>query len=823
MTKENNKRLVLCFKLISVVSYLMTNATLANAQNGQSLALEEVIVTAQKRAESAQDVPIAMQAVTGDALNKLGIQTATDVTKIAPNLNISTQTPVTQAINIRGIGTNDFFSNSSGSVGIYMDEVTMSAPSLGSLGLFDIERVEVLRGPQNSLFGRNTTGGAINYISKKPIVGGDADGLVRIVYGSHNRREIQAATSFQLSNIAAIRIATNSYNRDGNFTNLADNNNDYGEKDRKSFRSTLVVEPSDTTSIIANLHWAKEDSQITPYRMVGLRNSSAGGAPAPGGPSGEANFHTSYGGVNAQGQQVDSRAWNDIYRVGSDRQEVDAVGAYIKVNHDLQWANFTGIASYDDSETAFALDLGGPGPTVNDITMLNTQDHKNEQTSVELRLASPQEDAFRWIGGLYYFSEEATYSQNMDFGPFTVVSTPNGPAPIGGSAALLALVQGFAGNGYGNQAGFSIADLENDVFSIYTHTEFDISDQLTLTFGLRYTDDSKSAPGFFVGNVDTSSLQRDTFRSEEVIRGLAAGLNACDLDGDGNATGGTTDNRGTPCAQKIALEDLNFEEWGGKIGLDYQLNDDVLLYGGYSRGFRSGKYDIEFFHGPQTGFPREDLDVETLDAFEVGLKSDLFDSSMQLNVALFYYEWNDQQLFIVDPSKGPTFTNINQAQLTGLEVELKWIPALNWQIEAGLGYLDTEVSDAGHNPTGLVEEGHELPLSPDLTGNLLLTREIAIGDNTLSLQADMQYRAQSASNVFTTTHNDKYQDFFQLNFRADYVFGSEQQYRVAVFGENLTGEEHCSYTQDLFAFSGVVYCLPNDGEPQFGIEGQIDF
>ena len=179
------------------------------------------MLTAQKREESLQDVPIAVQAYTGEQLRNLRIGKVADVTRLAPNMNISMQNPANRSINIRGVGTSDFFGAAPGSVGIYLDEVTMSSPYLTAVGLYDMERVEVLRGPQNSLFGRNTTGGAVNYISKKPEVGGDTDGYAQVTYGRYNLIEVEAAGSFNLSDTTAVRLAGKSFNRKESFADHA--------------------------------------------------------------------------------------------------------------------------------------------------------------------------------------------------------------------------------------------------------------------------------------------------------------------------------------------------------------------------------------------------------------------------------------------------------------------------------------------------------------------------------------------------------------------------------------------------------------------------
>ena len=162
--------------LLALAASALVNASpvLAQQAGAETAGLEEVIVTAQKRAENLQNVPITMQAVTGEQLQEARVKQLTDIVQMAPNLNVVVQNSLSQHVVIRGVGTNEFFGNAPSSVGMYMDEVTMNSSYMSTLGMFDMERVEVLRGPQNSLFGRNTTGGAINYITRQPMVGGDS-------------------------------------------------------------------------------------------------------------------------------------------------------------------------------------------------------------------------------------------------------------------------------------------------------------------------------------------------------------------------------------------------------------------------------------------------------------------------------------------------------------------------------------------------------------------------------------------------------------------------------------------------------------------------
>ncbi len=231
---------ILAVLLWPALAVLAAGSALAQEQARSQGTLEEVIVTAQKRAENVQNVPIAMQAYSGETLANAGINQITDVTRLAPNLNVVVQNAMSQHIVIRGVGTNEFFGNAPSSVGTYMDEVTMNSSYMSTLALFDMERVEVLRGPQNSLFGRNTTGGAVNYITKQPVVGADSvDGDALLTYGNSNLAEVEGGVTIPTGSTAAIRLAGLYHSRDGIWENLDTGDNHYGDEERYSGRATL--------------------------------------------------------------------------------------------------------------------------------------------------------------------------------------------------------------------------------------------------------------------------------------------------------------------------------------------------------------------------------------------------------------------------------------------------------------------------------------------------------------------------------------------------------------------------------------------------------
>lgn len=836
------------FRPILQATIIITIISFSTALYAQ---IEEVVVTAQKRTENLQDVPIAMQAFTGEQLNKLGISRASDVIKLAPNMNISMQNPANRAINIRGIGTSDFFGAGAGSVGIYMDEVSMSSPYLTAVGLYDMERVEVLRGPQNSLFGRNTTGGAINYITNMPEVGGDTNGYARFTYGRYNRIELEAAGSFNLSDTVAVRFAGKSYDRDGIWDNMDAEGKEYGEKDRKSVRGTLVWEPAEVTRVTFNAHWAEEDSEIDPYRHVGTRlGTGAFLGPSAFGPDDQLDYDgVVYDSVNHQGIDPSFPNWREVIRTGSNKHEMETYGFYLKIKHDFAWASFTSITAFDDSDTLFSIDAGGSGNNAitpasvfngansAEANLLIDQDQQFEQFSQEFRLTSPSDQRLRWIAGFYYSNEDAELSQNIRFGAGTILSHPGAvppgipnpgsavdpippgpPVVFGGSFGLWVFSQGLGlapGAAYNNVTSFSIATYDTEVLSPYVHLDFDITEELTLTVGLRYTSDDKKMPSYFVGNLDTSGIAVTDFLDNSSVRALSAAQVASGL-----ATSGCASN-GTFCAQDTPRNDLDAGEWGGKLGLAWHMKENLMVFASYARGFRSGKYDIEFLHGDHTAFPLEDAIPETLDAYELGFKSDLLDGTVQFNVSAFFYQWFDKQSFFVDPATGPSFSNVPESESFGAEIELKWAPTQDWFLSAGVGLMDTEVTKG--SPLASDEEGHELQHAPNFTFNGLLIKDFQIGDNSLSLQLDYQYRGNSKTNLATVSLIENLGSASLLGIRASYAFGSQQQYELAAFGENLLASKYCEFQFNLDALNGVAYCIPNEGQAFWGVQAGMRF
>jgi iron complex outermembrane recepter protein len=801
-------------------------APLAHAQEAapaERSLLEEVIVTAQKRSENVQNVPITMQAYTADDLQKARVSELTDIVHMAPNLNVVVQNSLSQHIVIRGVGTNEFFGNAPSSVGMYMDEVTMNSSYMSTLGLFDMERIEVLRGPQNSLFGRNTTGGAINYITRMPRVGAESEGYALVTYGRHNLAEAEGGVTLPIGNKVAARIAGIYHSRDGIWNNLDDGNDKYGDEERYSLRGTLSWEPSDKTRVTFSAHHARDDGEAQPQKVAGalldnppLRISDV--APLTSNIDWEHPTNAN-GLVNVEGFDHHTNDWHDVYVGGSHRADLNVDGGYVKIQHDFGTVSLTSITSYDKTHAWYEEENTGNGNIVgglNHDVLIIDMDQEYKQATQELRLASNDDAAsFRWIIGAYYLTEDATLAQNIRFGANGFPGAH--PSAVGITPPSLFDV---IPNPYANTLSFSIADLEDRSYSLYGQSDYEFAEKMTLTVGLRYTHDNKANPSYYAGGFDKTGINPATYYDRALVERLAAGLPTCIPKSD------PTYIPFTHCANvNTSREELDTDQVGGKIGLQYRLSDELMFYGSYSRGFKSGKFDVEFLHTDDTPFPQRPLDPEILNVFEVGFKSTLHDSLL-LNAAAFYNIWKDQQVFNVGVN-GPEFFNLPESKLYGAEVELEWAPLADWLISGSVGLLHTEITDATgidfDQRQGDFQEGHQLPLSPKMTANGALEKRFYLASHPLSLRADVRYQGASKVKFSPQVPIDEYESRVEVDARATYAYGDSDQHEVSVFGKNLTGEKYCVEIQDLRGVSGSFYCVPNDGEAQYGVQAKFRF
>lgn len=746
-------------------------------------ALEEVIVTAQKRAESLQDVPISIQAFSGDNLDELGIQSSEEILKMIPNANSISAGGSKQNLYIRGVGTADFHLNVVGAIGAYLDDVALNSPFAVSFSTFDMERVEVLRGPQNTLFGRNTTGGALNYISRKPSVEEGTNGYIKAGWGRYDQIDLEAGIGFALGENAAARVSAVSNTRDGVLDNVT-LGTDVGDRDKQAVRGQILWQPSDDGELLLRVHAGQTESSPMPYKNVGFQDPNNTAAPCPVTaddriPTNNPNC------VDSSGFNHQYSGWEDVYGNLEHREDVDIWGTSLKVSWDFDSITLTSVTAYDSTEVVYAEDADGAPTTIFQLY----QEGDYDQYSQELRLQSDAEGDYRWIAGFYYFLEEAQYST-------AVRRTPDPFAP--------------SGPGYFNIIPNTQVEQDNEVYSLFGQLEYDFRSDVTGTVGLRWTNESKdgsNAPsvrcvGPIGGPPFCPALDDDVFIGPDVIDGLPA-----------------------LASPPVEALDETWKEWGARFALDWRVTDDALLFTSISRGFKGGGFSVAALQA-LTGNAAQSVDPEILWAYEIGLKSSWLDNSLQVNVSAFYYDWEDLQSFQVlnDPATGigvPQLVNVPESSLIGSEIEVQWVPADGWFIMAGLGFLDGEIDDPGL--IAGVSKGNTLPNTPDLSFNALVRKELNVGDGTLALQANWSYKDVETYDLLNAPNLSLQDSVTRLNARVAYRFGAGERYEISAWGENLTEEEDYHGATSLAGLAESNLYLPSLSEATYGVKLAVLF
>ncbi|WP_164847344.1 TonB-dependent receptor [Sphingobium algorifonticola] len=429
----------------------------ADPQAGATL--DEIVVTAQMRSENVQDVPAAISVVSGDVLASSAVVTSTEIFQLVPNLTVNKTFDLSNPrIYLRGVGSSDFNANSANPIGVYVDEVYISDSSALQFQLFDTERVEVLRGPQGTLYGRNTTAGAINYISRQP--SSDTNGYLSARYGNFDEFSLQGAVGLPITDSLSVRVAANHYERDNYMFNSVTNARTKGARS-DSGRIMVHYEGANNFTIDANVHAGEgQIGQFAQHR--GVASTASGGACTAS--------------AALAGQCVDFLGYRDTdgdpFRAAFDRSGVEKVtsyGGYLKVGVDLGFARLLSITAYDDIKRRTGID--------NDVSPANTftinYANDSEQFTQELRLTSPGGQRLNWIAGAYFY--DFRIKADNDFDVFRALRPVFGfnPQPAPGQPLVAFVTQDYA--------------QRTRAYAVFARGDYAFTDALKLTLGIRYT------------------------------------------------------------------------------------------------------------------------------------------------------------------------------------------------------------------------------------------------------------------------------------------------------------------------------------------------
>lgn len=721
-----------------IAAFVGTSAVAQDQSASSGFSLEEVIVTARKIEERLQDTPVAVSAFTAEGIEQRGYTDISDLANATPNLVFDTAPPISgnsagAAVFLRGVGQLDFTVNVDPGVGVYVDGVYMSR-SIGSVvDLIDIDRVEILRGPQGTLFGRNTIGGAIQIVSKAP--GDELAGSIKTTIGDDDRLDLNASIDIPFSDSFRSRFSLLSSNRDGYVTD--GRGVDLGDDSSVGLRARFDWDVSEDLNFSLIADYTEDDENGAPNVPIELFAFDGDFGLAGGGasPTGADDFGTRFNffAPNCPFDEVSvqtdpqcfgpQQASGSTTRTDSDfpltKSDNEIGGISLTANYDLGWGAFKSVTAYRSIESEFGRDSDhSPFPI---FATANLQDQ--DQFSQEFQLSGVSEFG-RWVLGAYYFEEEAF--------EFTQIFLPAFGGPV--------LLNGLFYN-----------DVDNDSTALYGEYTFNLSDAWALTVGGRYTDDSKSYAsdqGFILinQNVDGTAVfagfdPTDPSTNPEQLATFEVFDRAAATSGDPAAGGFVVTLIDDPG------QTADFTETTWRSTLSYKPNEETLVYGTFSNGYKSGGFNPRYL-APTSDLLAISFDPEFVDNFELGYK--YFGSSFRANFAAFRTDYDDIQISADSPtSSGATVTqNAAAATITGLEGEFTYIPNDLWLIEGGFGWLDAEYDELGAGVQSNVTLDSEFARIPEFTANLGISRLSQLNNGgELSYRLDGSYRGDSEGTV----------------------------------------------------------------------------
>lgn len=720
----------------AVALALVTGTVCAQAQ------LEEVVVTAQKREQNLQDVGVSVTALSGEQLRDMGVASSTDISKVAPGVVFAATSSggVASALSVRGISQSDASPQSEPPNGVYIDEIYLSSPGATGFSLYDVSRIEVLRGPQGTLFGRNSTGGLAHFMTARPTA--DWQGYAEIGFGEYNQRFAEGAISGPLSDRLRFRISGRGEEADGWWENREPGGQDAFNKKFWGARGQLEADVTDDLTARLSISY-----DANPRTRQGVYKAQ--------------NFY-----IDANGQPVRQPADVDAYGTGPGNNLIGYRDPYKEASEGafnnsgslenrrasttlaLEWkrgdTTFTSLSNL----TNFSFDYGpedldgspipyAVGPLTQDL----------QQYSQELR-ATGNTGALTWTTGLYYLHIDQDVSTGFSF-------------PV------------LSGTDFAYDSLNAISQLTKS-YAAFGQLEWALSETLRLTLGARYTRDEKT--------YDSKAYFR------ELGNGFEGGVGSTVFDPPLLVADFSMATVGSAANQEEGL-------WSGKLQLDYLPSEGQLYYAGISRGVKGAGFNSNLsatLPDDQTPF-----DSEAVTAYEVGSKFDLLDRRLRLNTSVFLYDYKDFQGYAYVGTQGL----VANYDGTFYGAELEAIASLPGDVRVSLGasYIHTELEDVPTVTNGILDQ--KANLAPDWVVNGSIQKSVALGKGSLKLQWSFDYLGERYASIDNTPASFL-QDSFQHDARIAYEF-EESGLEIAAFVKNISDEEREVFTYDLITTAGL--------------------
>lgn len=795
--------------------------------------IETIVIAAQKREESLQDVPIVVTAVSEQLLRDSGVRDIKELMILTPGLQVASSANESfTTARIRGIGTVGDNPGLESSVGVVIDGVYRPRNGVGFGDLGEVERIEVLKGPQGALFGKNTTAGVINVITKKPSF--DLGANLELGAGDYGALDGSLSVTGPLvGKTLAGRLYVAARERDG----YLDINRGPGprvedeDSDRKFYtaRGQLLLEPSDALDVRLAVDYTDRDENC-------CAAPQAVAAPAVGGVLVVQNA------LNATQPNSFATTPDPFQRLAfsnrSTQQSIEDGGVTLEANWGLaSGITLTSISGLRNWEIVSGQDTDF---TTADIVYRDTDGNfgsEFDQLSQELRI-SGDTGRLNWLAGLLYAGEDLTYRNRLTLGNqyqqyFSRLITPNNPNLI---AQLTGLQNAFPG-GQGQR---DVFQQDSTTLAVFTNNIVKLTDGLSLTLGGNLTDLSKDLDTQYVNENNGAGCQalRNNFAAISGNAALQPALATIYGIGCGTANDPLFNNVTTS-------QSKDEQEFSGTVKLAYRFTQDVMTYVSYARGYKAGGFNLDrerinnnvannAQQGPLNAVdPVTSFDRELVDSYELGLKTQLAGNTLQLNGALFYQDYSNFQL---NTFTGLQFivTSLPQVVSQGVDVDMLWYPFKQLSLQGGVTYADTTIEDFGAALALFRPERQDdtLSFAPELSATLSTTFEQPIDAFGASLMFRGNVGAKYTSDYNTGSNLDprKIQNAFTLVNARVGLGSADQRWTVELWAQNLTDEEYVEVAFDATLQGSSTGATPTSmidaflGAPRtYGLTARIQF
>lgn len=726
MYKSSNKT-----PLAAAILTICAASTPALAQSNFSI--EEVTVTAQRKSQSLQEVPIAITAFSAETIEKSRIDGLDDIASRTPGFTIGQQGPTAPELTIRGIGSTDREAGSDRSVVVFVDEVYVGRAGASTFDLFDLERIEVLRGPQGTLYGKNVVGGAVNLITAKPT--NDTRGKFKTTVGNHGLFELQGLYNTALSDSVYGKVSASIKKRDGYFDNIQVGRNNSDAPESQSIRGQVLFQPSDTLSLLVSAEYSHDE-------VSGISNKITQGETS------DADFAAALAPFNFTPNDDLYSGSNNIFG-GLDR-DIYALSA--RLNWSIDLGDLTYISAFRSNEFTLSRDIAGLGisnaltPQQRGFESSAFNDEEYEAISQELRLASSTDNdsPLSWVTGLYYLAEETNRDQVRQRKANTAFSRP-----------------------------LFDQNAETTSWGVFAEFTYDISETVSVTAGSRYTSDKKE---FDLAVSNTYSPAEQAAILAAVDRAPSLSPASTEFSTSANETWSAS----TP-----------------KLVVDWQVTEDILLFATASKGFKSGgfvglganellattSFSPEFAYNYEIGTKSQFMDDRlqlNLSFFQV----DFEDLQLRDRVLLIP---GDETSAIV------TIANAAEAEIKGVDLEFVFLPIENLKLSGSYSYLDTEITVISEGSN--LKLGSRLPRAPERSWVLTADYNIEMNQGNINIRGDYRYTGDQFFDLNEQTAGHE-QDYGLFDARVAYE-SDAGGWELSLWAKNLGDKEYRNHVQSI--------------------------